>query len=249
MAGVGDQLLAGARLAADQQRRVDLRHPRRARLEPADRRRIAEDRLEAAGVVVLQRAQPLADAMRRVQRDHRAGHLAAGFAQRHALAQVRLAAELQLADRRALAAADERVDQRAVAQQIAQRRAGEPRLGQPAGRHRRGVGDDDGAVGIDGEHRVGLRGEQRVQVQPPPRAGQHAERIHREHAGDLAQLGAQLLESARIERWCLDVDMRRLHLDGRHVQRAVGELGKDFLRDADTVGNLDIDAHPGVSIG
>ena len=240
---MGDELLAGAGFAADQQRRVDLRHPRGARLQLADRRRAAEDRIEAAGVVVLQRAQALADAVRRVQRDHRAGDAAVGFVQRHALAQVRLAAELQLADRRPVAAADERFGQAFVADQIAQARADESGFGPAARRHRRGVGDDDAAVGVDREHRVGLRREQSVQVEPPARAGQHAERVDRQHAGHLGQLAAQRVQARRVERRRLDEEMRRLDLDRRHIQRPAGELGEDFLRDADPVGEVNVDTH------
>src|SRR5690606_9122722 len=57
MAGVREQLLAGAGLAGDQERRVDQRHARGTLLELLDRRGRTDDGLEAAACVVAQRTQ------------------------------------------------------------------------------------------------------------------------------------------------------------------------------------------------
>ena len=234
VAGVGDQLLAGARLAADQQRRIHRRHARGALLELADRGRVAQDRLEAARAVVAQRAQPLAEAVRRVQGQHRAGHRAARLVQRHRFEQVGLATELHLAARA-----------RRV-RPVGQARQGAPdqrRLGQPAGADRRCIGHDHHARGIDRQHRVFLRRQQRVQVQAPPCARQHRHRADRLHACHAQQLAAQLLQPLRVQRGRFEVDVRRLDLDRGHVQRPLRQRGEDFLGDADPVGEEDVNAH------
>ncbi len=60
---------------------------------------------------------------------------------------------------------------------------------------------------------------------------------------DLHQLGAQCVQPRLIEGRRLDVDVRRIDLDGRHVEAAPGQLGKDLLGDADAVGKEHIDTH------
>ena len=50
-------------------------------------------------------------------------------------------------------------------------------------------------------------------------------------------------EPGFIERRGFQVDVRRFDLDGRHVERAPGQRGQDFLGDADPVGEVDVDPH------
>jgi hypothetical protein len=47
------------------------------------------------------------------------------------------------------------------------------RFGPPAGRNRGRIGDHDDAVAVDRQHRVFLRCEQGVEVEPAAHAGQH----------------------------------------------------------------------------
>ena len=63
---MGHQFLTGAGLAADQQRRIDLRHTHGSQLELVNGGGVAQDGFKSARVVVLQGAQALANTVRRV---------------------------------------------------------------------------------------------------------------------------------------------------------------------------------------
>ena len=243
MAGVCHQLFAGAGFTANQQRRINQRHARRALLELANGGRLAQDGLKAASAVVLQGAQALTQALRRVQGEHGAGHGATGVVQGHGFQQVALAANLHLAGRQAVALVDEGLRQGGVAGQGLQRHAGQLRLGHAAGQHGGGVGHHNHATPVHRQHGVGLRGQQGVQVQATARAGQHFKLVHSLHARHLEQLAAQRGHVLRAQGRGFEVDVGRVNLNGRHIQRAARQGGQYFVGNAHPVGKVNIDTH------
>ena len=93
------------------------------------------------------------------------------------------------------------------------------------------------------EGAFGVTPGERVEVEPPPRARQHFQLGHREHARHPQQRLAQRRQVVGAECRRLYIDVWRFDLDRRHVERAAGERGEDFLGDADPVGEVDVDAH------
>ena len=108
VAGAGYQLLAGAGLAVHQQGRIECGDAQGAGLEGADRRGVAEQGIEAFGVIMVQRRETFAHAIGRIQ-----GEQAAGIGDRRCIQQQALAIELHLAHRQVEVV----VEQRRVGQQ------------------------------------------------------------------------------------------------------------------------------------
>ena len=112
VAGAGHQFFAGAGFALDQQRRIEGRHPLGAGLERANRRGLAEQRIETFGVVVVQRREAFADAVRLIQ-----GQQGAGVGDRRGVQQQGLAVDGDLAQRQAKAVFEQGIEQRRVGEQ------------------------------------------------------------------------------------------------------------------------------------
>ncbi|MNZ08857.1 hypothetical protein D3C78_256730 [compost metagenome] len=120
MAGAGHQFLAGAGLAADQQRRIQGRHALGAGLEGADGGRFAQQRVEAfGGMVVVQGRQAFADAVGQVEGEQGAGQVIA-LGDGHGIQQQRLALEGDLAQGQAEALFQQGAVQAVVTEQLRQ---------------------------------------------------------------------------------------------------------------------------------
>jgi len=65
----------------------------------------------------------------------------------------------------------------------------------------------------------------------------------RAHAGNPDEVVAQNLQACFVEGGGLDVDARRVYLDGGHVDRAPCEHREHFVGDPDPVGEQYLDAH------
>ncbi|MCY1415060.1 hypothetical protein D9M71_305280 [compost metagenome] len=237
MAGTGHQLLAGAGFTLDQQWRIQCRDPLRAGLERADRRRFAEQRIKAFGMVVMQCRQAFADAIGLIQ-----GEQGAGVGDRHRVEEQGLAAETDLVHRQAEMMGDQGALQVGIVEQGGQRFTG--RFAAAQGDQRR-VGQQHMTTVIHRQHRVGTGGQQGVQLQAPALPRKDVDQGHGLHAAHIKQGFAQLFEHLGAEGRRIDVDVGRDHLHGVQVETASTEQGQHFLGDADAVDEGDVDAHDG----
>ncbi|MNI38079.1 hypothetical protein D3C73_922060 [compost metagenome] len=235
MAGAGHQFLAGAGFALDQQRRIEGRHPLRAGLERADRRRFAEQRIEAFGMVVVQRRQAFADAIGLIQ-----GEQGAGVGDRHRVEEQGLATEADLVHRQAEMVSDQGALQIGIVEQRGQRFTG--RFAPAQGDQRR-VGQQHMTSVIHRQHRVGTGCQQRVQLQAPALPRKDVDHGHRLHAAHTEKRLAQLLQHLGAEGRRIDVDVRRHHLHGVQIETAPAQQGEHFLGNSDAVDEGDVDAH------
>ena len=105
MTGARHQLFAGAGFTLDQQWRIEGGNALGAGLQAANRCGVTEQRVEAFGMVVVQRRQAFADAARRIQAEQTAGQLSRAavdaLGDRLRIQQQRLALERDLAHRQA----------------------------------------------------------------------------------------------------------------------------------------------------
>nr|BFE94753.1 hypothetical protein GCM10020185_52890 [Pseudomonas brassicacearum subsp. brassicacearum] len=241
MASPGHQFLAGAGFALDQQRCIQRRDPLGPGFEGADRRGFAQQRVETFGVIVMQGRQALADAVRLIQRQQRAG-----VGDGCGVQQQGLAVEGDFPQRQAKTVLQQGVQQGLVTEQLGH--AFPSRFTTVQGNQRR-IGQQHLAGTVQGQYRVGHGREQRIELQVPTLARQdvhHGDRLHAAHA---EQRLAQLVEHLRAEGRGVDVDVGRHHLHRIQIEIAPTEQGQDFLGDADAVDKTDVDTHGAMDSG
>ncbi|MNN52935.1 hypothetical protein D3C81_1676650 [compost metagenome] len=161
---------------------------------------------------------------------------------RRGIQQQRLALEADLAHRQAEALVDQPLRQSGVVEQIRQRFAG--RLAAMEFDQTR-VGQQYLATPIHRQHRIAHRGEQRIELQAPTLAGQDVHQLHRLHALHPQQGIVEFVEHRLAKGRRVDVDVRRDHLHRVEVEVARPKQRQDFLGDADTIGESDVDTHDG----
>ncbi|MNL51300.1 hypothetical protein D3C87_1743890 [compost metagenome] len=93
--GTRHQFFAGAGFTLDQQGRIERRHSLGAGLECSNGRRLAQQRIETLGMVVVQRREAFANAVRLIQ-----GQQGAGIGDRRGVQQQGLAIDGDLAQRK-----------------------------------------------------------------------------------------------------------------------------------------------------
>ncbi|MNM96229.1 hypothetical protein D3C81_1086970 [compost metagenome] len=201
--------------------------------------RVADQGVEALGVVVMQRGQLAADAVRRIERQQGVGE-AVVLVDRRCVQQQCLAMQGDFAQRQAEALFDQRAGQDRIIEQFGQRATLGRRVAQMG--HRR-IGEQYQAVPVDGQHRVAHGREQGVELQAAALAGEDVDHCHFLHAPYLQQRLAQFFEHVGAEGRGVDVDVRRHHLHGIQVEAASAEQRQDFLGDTDSIDEGDVDAH------
>ncbi|MNQ76419.1 hypothetical protein D3C85_912620 [compost metagenome] len=249
VAGARHQFLAGSGFAQDQQRRIQAGHLLQARLELIKGRRLADQCLQAFGVVVVQGGQAFADAARRIERQQPAGKEAPAIrtaADGRSVQQQGLALETHLAHRQAEALVDQRLPQVCLGEQLRQRFAG--RIA-PAQADQRGVGQQHMAARVHRQHRVAHGRQQRIQLHSPVLAGQQVHQLHGLHAVHSQQGVVEFVQHALGQGRRVDVDVGRDHLHRVQVEVARAEQRQDFLGDADAVDEGDVDSHGGSRCG
>ena len=237
VAGAGHQFLAGAGFTLDQQRRIQGRDPLRPSLEGADRRRLAEQGIEALGMIVVQGRQLLADAIGLVQ-----GQQGAGIGDGHGVEQQGLAIDRDLPQRQAKPLFQQRSQQAGVGEQLGH--AFSRRLAAVQG-HQRRVGQQHLAGAVQGQHRVGHGGQQGIELQVAALPGEDVDHRHRLHTAHVEQGVAQFIQDLRAQGRGVDVDVGRHHFHRIQVEVAPAQQGQDFLGDADAVDEADVDTHGG----
>ncbi|MNC68087.1 hypothetical protein D3C75_1186420 [compost metagenome] len=80
----------------------------------------------------------------------------------------------------------------------------------------------------------------------PTLSGKNVDHRHRLHATHAQQRIAQFLEHLRAQGRCIDVDVGRDHFHRIQVEVASTEQGQDFLGDADSIDEADVDTHGAV---
>ena len=255
MAGAGQQLLAGAGLALDQQWCIQRRHTPRFAHHGGHHLGALEDRIEAAQLLLAYVIDAFAHTIRAVQGQHRAGHGITLFMlglQRRDIGEKYIALHFH----------PQAVDPRLVgAHQLGQieilgiTRQRNPRhLIHPHTEQLRGaaVGGNDGAAHIDGQHRKIQRTEQCIQLKMATLTGHQTDAFDPEHPGNRLELGPQRLE--------LQVDqVRAVQIDGVALLAtdfATGDVDAVFdqqvenvAKDANSVLAVDFDTHGRALVG
>ena len=238
--GAGHQLFTGTGFALNQQRCIQGGDPLCTGLERADHRGLAEQGVEAFGVVVVQCRELFADAVRLKE-----GQQGAGVGDRRGVEQQALTVDGDLAQRQAKAIFEQRVEQAGI---IEQRRDAFARRLATVQRDQRRVGQQHLAGAVEGQHRVGHRREQGVELQVPTLAGEDVDHRYRLDAAYPEQRIFQFFEHLRAQGRRVDVDVRRNHLHRIQIEIAPTEDSQDFLGDADAVDEADVDTHGGGSV-
>ncbi|MNQ86224.1 hypothetical protein D3C85_1014120 [compost metagenome] len=249
MAGAGEQFLAGAGFALDQQGRIQGRHAPRLAHHGGHHPRALEDAVEATQLVFAHVVDAFADAVGTVQGKHGTGQ---GFAfvvlglQRRDIGEEGVALDLdaQAIDPRLVGAHQLRqVEVFHIARQRNARHLVHPHPEQLRGGT---VGGDYGTAHVDGQHRKVQRAQQGVQLQVAALAGHQADALDAEYAGDGFELGPQGLQ--------LQVDqVRAEQVDGValvaadfaaiDVDAVVDEQVEDVAEDSHAVLAMDFDTH------
>lgn len=243
------QLLAGAGLALDQQRRVQRRHAPRLADHRGHYPRTLEDTVEATQLLLAHMVDALADAIRAMQGQHRSS-------QRLALVVLGLQRRDVGEEHVALHLHPQPVDPRLVGAHqfgqvevlhIARQRNPRHLVDAHAEQLRGGtVGGDDLPAHVHREHREVQGGEQRVEFQVPALAGHQADALDAEDPRHRLQLGPQRLQ--------LEVDhVRTEQVDGValvaadfaaiDVDAVVDQQVEDVAEDAYTVLAVHFDTH------
>ncbi|MCY1294416.1 hypothetical protein D9M70_437080 [compost metagenome] len=249
MAGAGEQLLASAGFALDQQRRVQGRHAPCLAHHGGHHPRALEDAVEATQLVLAHVVDALADAVGAVQGEHGAGQ---GFAfvmlglQWRDIGEEGVALDLdaQAVDPRLVRA--HQFGQVEILHVARQRDARHLVHAHPEQLRGGTVGGDDGAAHVDGQHREVQRAQQRVQLQVAALAGHQADALDAEHPGDGFELRPQGLQ--------LQVDqVRAEQVDGValvaadftaiDVDAVIDEQVEDVTQDSHAVLAMYFDTH------
>ncbi|MNL13772.1 hypothetical protein D3C87_1346910 [compost metagenome] len=238
VAGAGDQFFTGAGFALNQQRCIKSGDSLRAGLERTNRRGLAEQRIETFGVVMVQCRELFADTVRLIQ-----GQQGAGVSDRRGVEQQSLAVDGDLAQRQTEAMFEQGVEQRGIIEQFRDTLAGRFATVQ---RDQRRVGQQHLAGTVEGEHRVGHRRQQRIELQMPTLAGEDVDHGHSLDAEHAEQRIFKLFEHLRAQGRGIDVDVGRDHLHRIQIEIAPTEDSQDFLGDADAVDEADVDTHGAV---
>ena len=186
-----------------------------------------------------QRREAAADAAGGIEGQQATGQAAHGFADGGGVQQQRLAAQHHLAQGQAKALVQQLGGQFAVIEEFGQGVAGA--LPGQGGKGR--IGQQDAALAVHRQHRIGHGGEQSVELQGAALAGQDVHHPHRLHPHHGQQGGAQFFKHRRAQGRRIDVDVGRHHLHGVQVEIAGTEQRQDFLGDADTINERHMDTH------
>ncbi len=210
VAGAGQQLLAGAGLADDQQRRILHRQLARLGQHLFHLLALGLQVLKAPHFHRVERAEVHADPAGGLEHHHGAGQglLAAGFCheQRHQIRQILLAADAELAGLRADLARLQPAAEGEALDQGAERRAAHLL-------HRQGQGGEGGlvglghlALGIEGEDQIRQRLEQRLNLVVLPLGGHVGDGLDVIDAGNTADLRHQVLEITKLQLGKVEID-------------------------------------------
>ncbi|MDV7396683.1 hypothetical protein RZS08_35125, partial [Arthrospira platensis SPKY1] len=104
----------------------------------------------------------------RMQGQQRPGHTGARLMQGNGLHQKRLALHRDLARRHPLRRRQQFTGQPRIAGQSGQRSPAQVGLGGATHRHRRGIGQHHHAITVHRQHRIALRSQQGLQIEPAP---------------------------------------------------------------------------------
>ncbi len=254
MTGAGQQFLASAGFALDQQRRIEGRHAPRLANHSSHDLRALKDAVEATQLLLAHMVDALADPIRAVQRQHGPGH---GFAvvmfrlQRCDVGKKHIAAHLdpQAIDPR-LAGAYQlwQVEIFGVTRQGHARHFIDPHTQQLRGGT---IGRNDRPAHVDGQHREFQRAEQGIELHVPALAGHQPDTFDAEHPGDRLELRAQGLELQVDQVRAMQIDRVTVfapHFAARHVDAVSHQQIENVAKNADAVLAVHLDAHESSSL-
>ncbi|MNQ70262.1 hypothetical protein D3C85_848940 [compost metagenome] len=247
--GARQQLLAGTGFTFDQQRRIQGRHAPcltdHRRHDPG----ALENAVEATQFLLAHVVDTLADPVRPMQGQHRAGH---GFAvvmlrlQGGDIGQEHVALDLdpQAIDPRLVGAHQFRqIEVLGVTRQGNARHFVDPHTEQL---RRRAVGRDNRTAHVDRQHRKLQGAEQGIELHVPTLAGHQPYALDAEHPGDRLEFRAQGLELKVDQVRAMQVDgvaMLTADLAASDVDPVLHQQVEDVTQNADAVLAMDFDTH------